>query len=104
MSEKKDLKERTQAALRRAGLTQAELARKAGVRQYAVEHALYSRLAAEPAGKITRALGDALSLGSEDRRALFTEIMNFPGETRDISSRVATESVMQRFKDSLEER
>lgn len=70
----------TLAVMERGGVTGAVLGKALGRDERYVQDALRTRLSPERAGELVRALAELTSLSTRERREVFREIVNLPGE------------------------
>lgn len=100
-------KAKSRAAIERTGLSEKELAKRAGVRSFAVRRALFERTEQGNAGAIAKALAEELDLSYAERREIFWELVTAPGQSVEDRRRYmrtyADGDPMENFKESLKD-
>ena len=98
-------KTRTQAALEAAGIDHARLGSALGRDRSYVQGALSGRLGAEEAGAVCRVIGEMAGLSAAEKRGIFEELVNWPGEQDDpLFGRISSEHPMDELYDAVRER
>lgn len=95
-------KPKTREAMKRAGVSQHELARIAGVRQFYVWKGLDDILDPERAGVVCRVLGELAGLTAAEKKEVFTELVHAPGRIRPLFWRVSTENPWENLLEEAE--
>ena len=98
-------KTKTLTVLREAGIGHARLGAALGRDGPYVSIALSERISAEEAGEMCRVLGEMAGLSAAERREVFRELVNRPGEGEDsLFGRVSSEHPMEEVYDAVRER
>jgi hypothetical protein len=97
------MKPKTQQAMKRAGITYQILGEALGKDHTYINRAIAQRLPPEQAGTFVRALGELTHLTTKERREIFREVVNWPGEAgRSVVRRISTEDPWAELNEATE--
>jgi hypothetical protein len=93
----------TRETMKRAGITYKMLGEALGKGHTHISGAIQEWLPPEEAGEFVRALGELTPLSTKERREIFREVVNWPGEAgRSVVDRISTEDPWAEINEATE--